>query len=108
MEKTTTSFRNHFDSCFSTGRFSIEDSVQHQYVAFVKRNGYFLRYAEIYNAQTNPTSLTLDFDGSANNVPSQDCLTVADNLHALISNEYEATIKDPLYSYMRGEIQNVH
>jgi len=107
-EKTTTSFMEHFNSCLSTTRFSIEDSIEQQYVSFVKRNGHFLRYAEIYNANINPTSVTLDFDGSANNVPSNDCLDVADQLHVLIVEEYKATIKDPVYAYMRGERKDVH
>jgi uncharacterized protein (TIGR04255 family) len=101
-EQTTTSFLAHFNSCLSTTRFSIEDSVEHQYVAFVKRGEYFLRYAETYNANKNPTSLTLDFDGSANNVQSAACLDTTDQLHILIVKEYKATIKDPVYDYMRG------
>lgn len=100
-EKTTTSFLAHFNSCFSTTRFSIEDSLEHRYVAFVKRNEYFIRYVETYNAKVNPTSLTLDFDGSANNVPSAACLDTTDQLHILIAKEYKATIKEPVYEYMR-------
>jgi len=101
-ERTTASFCSHFNSCFSTERFSIEDSVEHQYVAFVKRKDFFLRYAETYNSQTNPTSITLDFDGSAKDVPSPKCLDTADQLHVLIAEEYKSTIKGPVYDYMRG------
>lgn len=107
-EKTTTSFIAHFNSCLTTNRFSIEDSVEQQYVSFVKRNEHFLRYAEIYNANINPISLTLDFDGSANNVQSHECLTITDELHDLIAEEYKATIKEPIYTYMRGERKDVH
>jgi len=53
-EKTTQSFRSHFKSCFSTTRFSIEESVEHQYVALVKRGEYSIRYLEQYNFNTNP------------------------------------------------------
>jgi len=100
-EKTTTKFLNHFNSCFATTRFSIEDSIEHQYIAFVKRNEYFIRYVETYNANVNTTSITLDFDGSANNVPSAACLDTTDRLHDIIVEEYEATIKEPVYEYMR-------
>jgi hypothetical protein len=100
-DKTTTSFLSHFNSCFSTTRFSIEDSLEHRYVAFVKRGEYFIRYVETYNAKVNPISLTLDFDGSANNVPSAACLDTTDQLHILIAEEYKATIKEPVYEYMR-------
>ena len=94
-EKTTTSFLAYFNSCLSTTRFTIEDSVEHQYVAFVKRDQYFMRYVETYNANINPTSLTLDFDGSANNILSSAWLDTTDQLHILIAKEYEATIKAP-------------
>lgn len=101
-EKTNDSFLAHFSSCIATNRFSLEDSVEHQNIAVVKRGEYFLRYAEIYNSNTNPTLLTLDFDGFANDVPSATCLDVTDKLHELIAEEYKATIKEPVYAYMRA------
>lgn len=107
-EKTTPSFRSHFKSCFATSRFSIEDSVEHQYIALVKRGEYSIRYLEQYNSNTNPVLLTLDFDASANNVPSDKCLEVTDQLHELISKEYEFTIKKPIYTYMRKEKNAQH
>lgn len=100
-EKTTDSFLAHFNSGFSTARFSIEDSIEQQYVALVKRGEYFIRYLEKYNFNTNPILLILDFDGSANNVPSATCLDVTDHLHNIIAEEYKSTIREPIYTYMR-------
>ncbi len=102
-QKTTDSFLNNFNSCFSTQRFSIEDSTEYQYKTVVKRGNYFLRYIETLNSQTNPPTLLLDFDGFAENIQSTQCMAITDTLHELISKEYEATIKEPIYKYMRGE-----
>jgi len=100
-EKTTKTFRAHFKSCFSTTRFSIEESVEHQYAVLVKRGEYSMRYVEQYNFNNNPSLLILDFDASANNIASDKCLEITDQLHDLIANEYELTIKKPVYAYMR-------
>jgi uncharacterized protein (TIGR04255 family) len=102
-EKTTKSFLLHFDSCFSTNRFSIEDSTEHQYKAVVKRGDHFIRYIETLNISSNPPMLVLDFDGFALDVPTAECMETTNSLHELISKEYESTIKEPIYKYMRGE-----
>ncbi|MGC8494414.1 MAG: TIGR04255 family protein [Syntrophobacteraceae bacterium] len=107
-DNTTASFCEHFNSCLPIGRFPIEKSVEQQYVAFVKHNEYFLRYVETYNAQIDSKSLTLDFDGSANDVPAKECLAVTDKLHDIIEEAYFATIKDPVFKYMRGDGEDGH
>jgi len=50
--------------------------------------------------------LVLDFDGFAEKFKPEDCLSVKDKLHEIISREYENTIKEPVYRYMRGEEPN--
>lgn len=102
-EKTTESFYNHFNSCFSINRFSIEDSTEYQYTAAVKSGDYFLRYIEKLDLQSNPPKLILDFDGFAQNIDAKNILLCTDNLHDLILAEFEKTIKEPIYKYMRGE-----
>lgn len=101
--KDAASFNSHFNSCFSTNRFSIEDSIEHQYKAVVKRGDHYVRYAETLNPKPNPPILILDFDGYAMNVATDRCIETTDALHDLISKEYEFTIKEPIYKYMRGE-----
>ena len=104
FSKTTTEdFLLHFNSCFSTKRFSIEDSVEHQYKAVVKRGDHFVRYVETLNSQSNPPMLNMDFDGFALNVPTERYIETTDALHDIILKEFELTIKEPVYKYMRGE-----
>ena len=100
---TTENFLFHFNSCFSTKRFSIENSVEHQYKAVVKRGDHFVRYMETLDSQSNPPMLNLDFDGFALNVPTDHYIQTTDALHDIILEEYELTIKEPVYKYMRGE-----
>ena len=47
--------------------------------------------------------LVLDFDGYAKDIEPSNYLSVLDKLHEMISKEYKATIKDPVYGYMRTE-----
>ena len=47
--------------------------------------------------------LILDFDGFAKDIAGEDCLRVTDDLHDIILKEYEETIKEPVYEYMRQE-----
>ena len=62
---------------------------------------YSLIYSESLQQKENEYKLILDFDGFAENIDSNDYLKVADDLHIIISDEYEKTIKDPVYEYMR-------
>ncbi len=101
-EKTTQSFLEYFTTCFRTDRFSIEDSIEQSYQAVVKRGDCFVRYAERLLLKENTNVLILDFDGFAINIESKKCLQITDQIHELISNEYEQTIKDPVYKYMRN------
>jgi uncharacterized protein (TIGR04255 family) len=102
-EKTTEAFLSHFNSCLDTKRFKIEDSSEHQYKAVIKRGEYFIRYVETLNTQVTPPLLNLDFDGFALNVQTAQCMQTTDALHKMISDEYQSTIKEPVYKYMRGD-----
>ncbi|PPA78438.1 MAG: hypothetical protein C00003105_00588 [ANME-2 cluster archaeon HR1] len=66
-----------------------------------KRDEYSLIYSESLQQKENEYKLILDFDGFAENIDSNDYLKVTDDLHTIISDEYEKTIKNPVYEYMR-------
>ena len=68
----------------------------------VKRGKYFLRFIESLQNTNEDYTLVLDFDGFALNISSKDYLTVTDDLHEIISAEFENTIREPVYAYMRG------
>ena len=62
-----------------------------------------MKYIETLQKRGDEHKLILDFDGFANDVSSEECLAVSDELHSIIEEEYERTIKDPVYEYMRQQ-----
>lgn len=99
--KENTPFRSYYDSVFPTDRFNLADTQEMDFKTVVKRGRYYLRYVESLKKVQDEYKLILDFDGFATNVSPEDCLAVTDDLHQLISDEYERTIKEPVKEYMR-------
>jgi hypothetical protein len=62
-----------------------------------------VRYVEALQPPDKGGKLTLDFDAFKLNVKTEDYLTVTDDLHEFISEEYEKTIKQPVIDYMKSD-----
>ncbi|MDD4980788.1 MAG: TIGR04255 family protein [Candidatus Omnitrophica bacterium] len=101
--RTTATFKEWYNTVFPFERFSIEETMETNYVTLVKRNGYFVRYLESFNAEQN--KYILDFDSYAQNIKPEDSLGVVDKLHELISAEFEKTIKAPVIEYMKKDLK---
>jgi uncharacterized protein (TIGR04255 family) len=101
--KTNEIFNKYYNSVFPLDRFRLDDSDQMVFQATVKRDAYYLRYVEKLSSANNKYNLILDFDGSAININPKDCLDVTDHLHEIILNEFETTIKEPVYEMMRNK-----
>ena len=101
--RTTASFKEWYNTVFPFERFSIEETMETSYATLVKRNGYFVRYLESFNAEQN--KYVLDFDSYAQNIKPEGLLGVTDKLHELISNEFEKTVKAPVIEYMKKPIK---
>ena len=99
--KENSAFRSYYDSVFPLDRFDLVDAHEMDFKTMVKKGNYFLRYVESLQKVQDEYKLILDFDGFARDVNPKDCLMVTDDLHQLISNEYEKTIKEPVKEYMR-------
>jgi len=99
--KESESFKEYYNSTFELDRFPIESAVEMSFTARVKRNDYFLRFKEALKDTDGNLKFVLDFDSYAIDVQSKDYLTVTDNLHQIITDEYETIIKEPVYDYMR-------
>ncbi|GFO97339.1 hypothetical protein ig2599ANME_1539 [groundwater metagenome] len=99
--KDNTTFRAYYNSSFPLDRFNLADTKEMQFHTVVNRGNYFLRYGEILQKTEKEYKLILDYDGFGENIAQQDYLTVTDDLHTIISEEYQATIKEPVYEYMR-------
>ena len=99
--KENSAFTSYYNSAFPINRFDLADTHEMDFKTVVKKGNYYLRYVESLQKVQDAYKLILDFDGFATNVNPRDCLTVTDDLHQLISDEYERTIKEPVKEYMR-------
>ena len=99
--KDNEAFRSYYNSIFPLDRFNLADANEMDFKTIVKKGDYYLRYIESLQKVGDTYKLILDFDGFAENIASGDYLKVTDNLHTIISEEYERTIKEPVYQYMR-------
>jgi uncharacterized protein (TIGR04255 family) len=106
-ERTNEAYGNWYSTAFPLGRFPISDALEMLFIGRVRRGKHYLTYREQFWYKDGKPRLTLDFDGYAENVRATDYLTIADELHGVISEEYEErTIKEPVRQYMRGEVEN--
>jgi len=104
LSNDNNTFTSYYNSKFPLDKFNLANAKEMDFKAVVKKGDYYLHYAESLQKQKNDAdnySLRLDFDGFAENIKSEDYLTVLDSLHEIISDEYEKTIKAPVYEYMR-------
>jgi uncharacterized protein (TIGR04255 family) len=99
--KENSVFRQYYNSIFPLDRFDLASVSEMDFKTVVKREEYYLRYVESLKKVQEEYKLILDFDGFASSINPKDCLAVTDNLHKLISDEYEKTIKEAVKEYMR-------
>ena len=99
--KDNDTYKLYYDSAFPLDRFNLSDATEMNFETVIKRGEYNLRYIESLQKTGDKYKLILDFDGFAVNISTQDYLRITDDLHAIISDEYERTIKEPVYEYMR-------
>lgn len=99
--KDTRRFREYYNTTLCLDRFPLEDAREFQLLARVTRGDYFLTFRETLKGLGNEAKLVLDFDGYAENVPTSEYLSVTDRLHGIILEEFEQSIKEPVYAHMR-------
>jgi uncharacterized protein (TIGR04255 family) len=99
--KTNQIVKQYYNTKFPLNKFDISNALEMDFKTLVKKGNYYLRYIESLQKIGNENKLILDFDGFANEITPANCLTVTDELHTIISNEYERTIKEPVFDYMR-------
>jgi uncharacterized protein (TIGR04255 family) len=99
--KRNGTFRNYYNTTLPLERFPLKDAFEMAFTARSKRGRYFLTFREAISEKSGKPNLILDFDGYAENIKASDCLGVTDSLHDLISQEFEASIKEPVYRHMR-------
>lgn len=104
-KKDNETFKSYYNSVFPVDRFNLADAKEMFFRTTAKRGEYYLTYMESLQKPKDEFKLILDFDGFAENVPADKYLEVTDKLHETISQEYERTIKEPVYEYMRKKVE---
>lgn len=100
-KKSNTTFKRYYNTALPLSRFDISLSDEMSFSTITKINNYKLRYSESIVETNDGPKLILDFDGFSENINSSEFLSTTDDLHSIISNEYNKTIKDPVITYMR-------
>lgn len=96
------SFRKYYNTSLPIKRFPLKNAINMSFTACVKKGKYFLTFREsLIEKENGKFELILDFDGYAKAIKASDYLSITDNLHDLIVDEYKASIKEPVYRYMR-------
>jgi uncharacterized protein (TIGR04255 family) len=102
-KKDNSTFKSYYNSVFPIERFNLTDVDEMDFKTVIKKGKYFLRYIEALKIKDEKSLLVLDYDAFAINIQAKDYLEVTDHLHSIIIEEYEKTIKDPVYEYMRKQ-----
>jgi hypothetical protein len=72
-----------------------------EFRAVVKVKDVGLRFGEVFRINKDAATLVLDFDAFKERVASSDYLKITDELHTVVSDAFEASIKEPVIDYMR-------
>jgi uncharacterized protein (TIGR04255 family) len=96
-------FSDYFNTTFPLDRYSVRDAESMQFFTVVRRGQYKLRFVEMLNINNNNLSVILDFDGFAQDIESSSYLSVTNDLHDMISQEFEHSIKAPVFEYMQRQ-----
>lgn len=99
--KNNSVFKSYYNTVFPLDRFDIADASEMDFKTVIEKGEYFLRYIESLRKIGDEYKLILDYDGYANDIETKDCLEVTDSLHTIIREEFEKSIKEPVYQYMK-------
>ncbi len=107
LAKNNVTISSYYNTTFPLSRFNISDATEMDFKAVVKRGETFLRYVESLRTMkdSNEYQLVMDFDGFRENVDTGKYLQVLDEIHTVLSSEFENSIKQPLVDFMNKHKQ---
>lgn len=101
-------FDAYYNTAFPLARFPLGQSRDMTFKTVITRDDCKLRYVESLQDSEEKRTLVLDFDAWTEKVGAGQILSVTDKLHDIISAEFESTVKDPVYDYMRQPRENAN
>jgi len=96
-------FSSWYNTSLPLNRFNLEDLGAMKFEADLKREDFNLIYRERLGLIDNEYKMSLDFDGYKKDIEAMKYLDILDNLHELIHEEWNKTIKEPVKNWMNGE-----
>lgn len=102
-EKTTSYFANYYLPIFDMDNYKIEDLIESHSTVRVKRDRFGLLFQCGINKVGNDYKYIMDFDGYALNVDVSNYLSVTDDLHIMLDNEFNSCTTEKFKQYMRGQ-----
>jgi len=100
-QKTTEYFKGLYNPPFCIDRYKIEDIRDYALIIRVMQDRYSVTFRSGIQKAYDEEKYILDFDGFIENIPVNQYLTVADDLHELIKKEYNNNITDNLRAWMK-------
>lgn len=100
--KDNATFRSYYNTTFPLDRFALDTASEMRFHTVTRRGDCFLRLLEqLRQKKDGQWILILDFDAYRERIDAAQYLDVTDNLHDIVSDAFEESIKLPLYDYMR-------
>jgi ribosomal protein L30E len=99
--KDNATIRAFYNSKFPLDKFETADAEIMAFRTIIKKGKYYLGYVESLKQIGGENKLIIDFDAFATDIDASDYLATTDELHDIISGEYVATIREPIYEYMK-------
>ena len=94
-------YREHYNTTLALDRFKLPEAEEITHTALVHRGIRTIRVREHLRIKGGVPQLTLDFDAYSAAIDSGECLAVTDELHDLVSAEYEQSLRGPVFEIMR-------
>lgn len=100
---TNGGYQEFYNTTLPLGRFDIQDTQNLHFQGQVKRGKHYLRFSEKFLHDQEKARLIMDFDAFSLNIKASEYLPISDELHTIISAEYEETLKKPIFDIMRTQ-----
>jgi len=101
-KKTNQYFKEYYEPPFDIQKYSVDDLIEGSIAIRSKKEKYNIFFQCQIAQDKGEYKYIMDFDAYAENVNSDDFLTVTDQLRDLDRNEFFSNITDNFIEYMRG------
>jgi len=105
-ERRSDALKQYYNTALPLHRFPLEQADELRCMAVVRRGNFRLRYSESLANEAGNQNLLMDTDAWAEDVDSSQLLGVADQLHDLLWDEFNSSIRDPVRDYMRKPLED--